>query len=271
MFDIPRSSFYERVNREESHRERENRRILKKIERIWESSGRVYGAPKIHAILVTQENEDCNLKRVQKLMHKQGIRSITQKKWRPHRSADPVPDDRVNLLNQDFSTTGLNQIWVTDITYIWTGKDEWSYLSTILDLYSRKAIWSFSRQMTVDLVLDTLTKATQRYGAAEGLILHSDLGSQYTSEAYESALEKQGIRHSFSRKGSPHDNAVIKSFHSIVKKEEVYQKNYPDFDTAYRELFQYIEAFYNRKRIHSALGNRTPLAIEQGYLDQAVI
>lgn len=271
LFEIPRSSFYERINREESHRDRENRRLLKKIKQIWELSNRVYGAPKIHSLLIIHENEDCSLKRVQKLMKENHIRSITQKKWRPQGSSTPIPDDRENLLKQDFTTTGINQVWVTDITYIWTGRDEWSYLSTILDLHSRKAIWSFGQQMTVDLVLDTLTKAIQRYGRNEGLILHSDLGSQYTSEEYEKALEKYGILHSFSRKANPYDNAVMESFHSILKKEEVYQKNYPDYQTAHRELFQYIEAFYNRKRVHSALGNRTPLDVENQYLDQSII
>lgn len=153
-------------------------------------------------------------------------------------------------MNQDFTTTSLNQKWVTDITYIDTQKDGWCYLSSIMDLHSKKIIaWNLGKKMDRSLVIQTLKDAVETQGKADGLIIHSDLGSQYTSDDYEKCLESLKIKHSFSRKGCPYDNACIESFHSILKKEEVYQTKYPDYNHAKKQLFIYIESFYNRNRI----------------------
>jgi len=187
------------------------------------------------------------------------LQSIIFKKWKPASTSKQPVQDRKNLLEQNFTTTSINQKWVTDITYIHTLKDGWCYFSSIQDLHSRKIIaWRFGKQMTTDLVMDTLNDAIYKVGSAEGLILHSDLGSQYTSQEFESKLENCGIRHSFSKKGCPYDNACIESFHSIMKKEEVYQTTYKDFEHASVRLFQYVEGFYNQKRIHASIGYLTP-------------
>lgn len=203
------------------------------------------------------------VKRVQKLMKLMGIRSITIKKWRPSQTNGGAIDPRKNLLNRDFSTTGLNQKWVTDITYIHTVKDGWCYLSSIQDLHSKKIIaWSFGKKMTTDLVLNTLNQAVQTQNISKSLILHSDLGSQYTSQEYKEQIDTLGIQHSFSNKGCPYDNAGIESFHATLKKEEVYHTHYQTYEQARLALFQYIESFYNRDRIHSSIGYLTPQEME---------
>lgn len=192
-----------------------------------------------------------------------GIRSITVKKWRPSQKNEGPIEARKNLLNRNFSTTDLNQKWVTDITYIHTVKDGWCYLSSIQDLHSKKIIaWSFGKKMTTGLVLNTLNQAVQTQHISENLILHSDLGSQYTSQKYQEQMDKLGIQHSFSNKGCPYDNAGIESFHATLKKEEVYQKQDQTFEQARLSLFQYIESFYNRYRIHSSIGYLTPQEME---------
>ncbi len=154
---------------------------------------------------------------------------------------------------------------MTDITYIHTLKDGWTYLSTIQDLHTKKVIgWKFGKQMTKELVIETLDNALLNQTPSENLIIHSDLGSQYTSEAYEAKLNELNIRHSFSRKGCPYDNAGIESFHASLKKEEVYpSKAYENFEAAHLALFQYIEGFYNRKRIHSSINYLTPNQMEE--------
>ncbi|MET2033344.1 MULTISPECIES: IS3 family transposase [Enterococcus] len=262
VLDLPRSSYYERINRKPSNHHIETKRLDTLITTIyWEAKGR-YGAPKIWQKL-RQDGEMISLKRVQKRMKALGLRSITVKKWRPVK-VEKDDTQRKNLLKQDFTTTGLNQKWVTDITYIHTKLDGWCYLSTIQDLHTKKIIgWTFGKQMTTDLVMDTLTNALLNQASGSGLILHSDQGSQYTSKIYEEKLESLGIAHSFSRKGCPYDNAGIESFHASIKKEEVYPQEYRDYNEAHRSLFQYIEGFYNRSRIHSSIGYLTPNQMEQ--------
>ncbi|RSU11131.1 hypothetical protein CBF27_08490 [Vagococcus acidifermentans] len=200
---------------------------------------------------------------MQKRMKDLNIRSIIVKKWRPSNSDKGIIQERENLLKRDFSTTGLNEKWVTDITYIHTVEDDWCYLSSIQDLHSKKIIaWSFGKKMTTELVLDTLSQAVQTQTMSKELVLHSDLGSQYTSQEYKDQINKLGIQHSFSHKGCPYDNAGIESFHATLKKEEVYQNQYQSFEQAKLALFQYIEGFYNRTRIHSSINYLTPQEME---------
>jgi len=262
--DVARSSYYEWISHEPSNREKENKRLNHLISRVYFENKGIYGAPKIHQLLVAR-GETVSLKRVQKLMKACGLRSITVKKYKPGKQRKVNSEGRKNLLNQDFSTTSINQKWVTDITYIHTLKDGWTYLSTIQDLHSKKIIgWAFDRQMTKELVIDTLEHALLNHQPSKNLILHSDLGAQYTSEAYKEKLKEMGIQHSFSRKGCPYDNAGIESFHASIKKEEVYpSKTYETYETARLAIFQYIEGFYNRRRIHSSINYLTPNQMEE--------
>lgn len=244
-----------------SNRERENKELTKRIIEIHTDSKQRYGAPKIHIIL-QQEGYSVSLKRVQRLMAKADVRSITQKKYRPCSSKHRV-EERKNLLNRDFSTTTINEKWVADITYIHTLRDGWCYLACVLDLHSKKIVgYSFSRTMTTDLVIKALNNAYETQNPDEGLILHTDLGSQYTSEEFEKCVQLKEIKQSFSHKGCPYDNACIESFHAILKKEEIHHVTYIDYHSAKIALFQYIEGWYNRKRIHGSIGYKTPQELE---------
>jgi transposase InsO family protein len=233
---------------------------------IHKDSKERYGAPKIHQTLLNQGIR-ISLKRVQRLMKKANIRSITYKKFRPYEKKASV-EARTNLLERDFSTSGLNQKWVTDITYIHTTQDGWCYLASVMDLHSRKIIgYSFSTRMTTDIVMKALNNAYQSQRIHSGLVIHSDLGTQYTSAEVEQYLQSKNIQHSFSQKGCPYDNACIESFHAILKKEEVHHTHYPTYKAAKVAIFQYIEGWYNRKRIHGCLGYKTPQEFEESCLN----
>jgi putative transposase len=268
VLDMPRSTYYQSLMKTESARDRENRLLLEQIQLIHtESKGR-YGAPKIHFLLL-KAGFSVSLKRVQRIMRKAGIYSITIKKFRPQSNRKPI-EARENVLQQDFSTSKLNEKWVADITYIHTLRDGWCYLATVLDLYSKKIIgYSFSRSMTTELVLQALDNAVSVQQPESGLILHTDLGSQYTSEDFSQALKEQKIIPSFSRKGCPYDNACIESFHAILKKEEVHHVTYLNFESANAALFQFIEGWYNRRRIHGQLNFQTPQEVEDQFHQSA--
>ncbi|WP_192600789.1 IS3 family transposase, partial [Sporosarcina limicola] len=252
VLDVPKSTYYQSFKKVKSTYEIENEKILERILVIHMESKQCYGAPKIH-ILLNKEGFVVSLNRVQRIMKAAGIRSVITKKYRPTKSTGLVVE-RENILKQDFTTTDINQKWVADITYIHTSNNAWCYLASVLDLHTKKIIgYSFSKSMTVDLVLDALSNAITIQQPDEGLIFHTDLGSQYTSDAFEEAMTDAKMRHSFSRKGCPYDNACIESFHATLKKEEVYRTTYTDYESARLALFHYIESWYNRKRIHGAI------------------
>ncbi|WLR41215.1 IS3 family transposase [Bacillus carboniphilus] len=261
VLDIPRSTYYQSLHESESNRDRENKELTKEMMEIHIDSKKRYGAPKIHMEL-EKKGFFVSLKRVQRLMKKAGIRSIIQRKYHPYTSQHQVTEQE-NLLNRDFTTTTINEKWVGDITYIHTIKDGWCYLASVMDLHSKKIIgYSFSKTMTTDLVTKALDHAYETQFPKKELIFHSDLGSQYTSEEFAESIRSKGIKHSFSRKGCPYDHACIESFHAILKKEEVHQVKYLNYQSANMALFQYIEGWYNRKRIHGGIGYRTPKEVE---------
>lgn len=266
LFGVPKSSYYAFKNRQPSQRDRENEVFKKEIMTSYLASHKRYGAPKIHQDLLAK-GYHISEKRVQKLMKQLGIQSIIRKKYRPASSSKLASKYYPNLLKQGFSTEDINQKWVTDITYIYTLSDGWCYLSSILDLYSRKIIaWRLSTTMETGLVIDTLQDALSTRSIKEGLILHSDRGSQYTSNDYNAFLEKYHIQHSYSAKGYPYDNSCIESFHATIKKECIYAETtigYQDFESCYHSVFQYIEGFYNTRRRHSSLNYLSPNDFEK--------
>ena len=191
------------------------------------------------------------------------IKSIVIKKYQYQKNHGQVPDDKENILNRNFEADTVFKKLITDITYKKNKNEGWTYLASVMDLYDRKIIgWAYGRNITAELAVNAVRNACLNIPDTRGIILHSDLGSQYTSEEFEACLKKLGIRHSFSRKGNPYDNACIESFHSVLKKEEVYTTTYHTFEEAKAALFEYIESFYNRKRRHSALNYRTPQQVE---------
>ena len=255
---FPRSTYYKALVCAPSNRQKAYEEFSSQVKQAFEESRRCYGAVKICRVL-NQNGVPCSLKRVQRHMQKQGLRSVVVKKYNHHANHGSVPDDKENILKRDFSADTVNQKWCTDITYIHVQKEGWTYLASVMDLCSRKIIgYAYGTAMTAELAVEAVTNACLNVKDPTGIILHSDLGSQYTSAAFENCLAEKGIIHSFSRKGNPYDNACIESFHSVLKKEEIYLHTYRDFQEARKAVFEYIEGWYNRKRVHSAIGYMTP-------------
>jgi len=256
---FPRSTYYKALIKEPSNRELEAEELKSDIKKIWLESKSRYGAPKIQKIL-EGKGKKVSLKRIQRYMTGLQIRSIVVKKFKYH-SEKVKSEEKQNILNRDFTTTGINQKWCTDITYIYTIKDGWTYLASVMDFHSKKIIgYSYGTSMTAELAVKAVENACLNVKNTAGIILHSDLGSQYTSSLFENFIISKGILHSFSRKGNPYENACIESFHSVLKKEEVNHHKYYDFKIAQKVIFEYIESWYNRKRIHSAINYMTPEA-----------
>ncbi|MDN6617999.1 MAG: IS3 family transposase, partial [Enterococcus sp.] len=263
VLEVSKSTYYASKYRRPSQRSQENEQLKQEILQIYEKSKHRYGAPKI-TYKLTQDGWKVGLKRVQKLMRELGIHSIIRKKYRPATNHEKVTS-RENLLKQDFSTTSINQKWAADITYIHTKKEGWTYLASVMDLYSRKIIgYSYGKQMTTSIVVDAFHQAVQNQQLKDGkhLILQTDLGTQYTSDEFENLLLQNHVSHSYSRKGTPYDNSGIESFHATLKKEEVYLRHYKNFEEARLVLFQYINGWYNRERIHGNINYLTPQQAE---------
>ena len=197
LLKVSRSSYYKSLKQIESRRSIENKRLKEKILKIYNDNKKRYGAPKIHKIL-TNQGESISLKRVQRFMNDLGIKSIVCKKYKPHSSKAKV-EERENILKRDFSTTTINEKWVTDITYIHTLGDGWCYLATVMDLHSRKIIgYAFDKVMDTDLAIRAVKNAYECQKPSKQVILHSDLGSQYTSSKFAEYISEIKFIHSFS-------------------------------------------------------------------------
>ena len=259
---FPRSTYYATLNHVPSKREQEYVAFSNEVLNVYNEFKKRYGAIKIHREL-NERDIPCSVKRVQRHMKKLDIKSIVIKKYQYQKNQGTIPDNKENILNRDFNADTVFKKLVIDITYIHVVNEGWTYLASVMDLYDRKIIgWAYGKNITAELATKAVKNACLNISNTTGIILHSDLGSQYTSDEFESYLQAQGMIHSFSRKGNPYDNACIESFHSVLKKEEVYTTTYHTFEEANAALFEYIESFYNRKRRHSALGYKTPQQVE---------
>lgn len=258
---FPRSTYYKVLISVPSKRKIDNLQFQEKITEIYFESKKCYGAPKIQKVLAAKGIK-ASIRRVQRHMVNLGLRSIVVKKYHHHSSKNTILE-KENILDRNFDTTTINQKWCTDITYIHVLKEGWTYLASVMDLYSKKIIgYAYGKTMTAELAVKAIENACLNTENTKGIILHSDLGSQYTSQLFEHLVDKKELIHSFSRKGNPYDNACIESFHSILKKEEIYRNTYIDFKEAGKAIFEYIESWYNRKRIHSSINYMTPQAVE---------
>ena len=263
VLKVARSTYYSILNHKASSREIENNILKSKIFKIYCDNRKVYGCIKITRILREDGYPKLSVNRVSRLMKQLGIRSVTIRKFKNYRNKQNEHSELKNLVNQNFSAQKPNQIWLSDITYIHTVKHGWTYLASVLDVCTRKIVgYSYGRKMDRSLVISALTKAWQNQNYPNNVILHSDRGSQYTSSEYIAAAVRMGFRLSYSKKGCPFDNAPMESFHSILKKEEVYLKHYSSFHEANIRLFDYINGFYNRNRIHSAINFLSPIQFE---------
>ena len=256
LLRVSRSGFYAWLKHEASAREKADAELLEKIERVHAESRGIYGAPRVHEMLI-REGVQCGRKRISRLMRSKGLRGKAPKRFRV-RTTDSNHDDPIaeNLLNREFETKSPNEAWVSDITYIRTGEG-WLYLACVMDLFSRRVVgWSMATHMETSLVLSALTMALGARDVGEGLILHSDRGSQYASKEYRSALARHGIRQSMSRAGDCYDNAVQESFFHTLKTE--CGDWFATKEAARAAVFDYIATFYNPRRLHSSLGYMSP-------------
>ena len=257
--NIHHSVYYYHCNHKENSYQKSNEELDIKIKRIYDESKRRYGSPKITKKL-QEEGVKVSQKRVARRMKIMGLRSITVKKYNhAGKSKCDEKKEYPNLLEQNFYAEKPSQKWVGDITYIYTKETGWSYLAIVMDLFDLKVIgWAYGLSMDDDLVIEAFNKAIINRGLCKGGIFHSDRGSQYTSNDYEELLKALKIKHSYSKKGYPYDNASMESFNAILKKEEVNINNYETFEEAKLAIFEFIESWYNNKRIHSTLGYITP-------------
>ena len=262
LFQVSRSGFYAWSKRPESKRSRENRELSQEIATIHLESKGIYGSPKVHGELLRRGKRH-GKNRIARLMRKDGLYAKTKRKFRVTTDSSHKQPVAPNLLNREFNPARPNQAWVSDITYIWTAEG-WLYLATVMDLFSRNIVgWSMAERMTRQLVMDALTLATKRRNPPSGLLHHSDRGSQYASDDYQALLSKYGMICSMSRAGNCWDNAPAESFFSTLKRELVFHNSYQSRSQARQSIFDYIERFYNRRRIHGSLGYLTPSEYEE--------
>ena len=259
--EVSLSGYYAWLTRPESKRKQANEQILREIKDIHRQSRQSYGSPRIYHELKAK-GVACSENKAARLMQLNGIVAKRKRKFMvttDSRHNLPVAE---NKLNQQFTAIRPNEKWVTDITYIWT-KEGWLYLAVVLDLFSRKVVgWSMDKTMEKELVMSALNMALKARQPQNGLLHHSDRGSQYASMDYQKLLQDQQITCSMSRKGNCYDNAAMESFFATLKQELVYHQQYEDRKQAKQDIFEYIEVWYNRMRRHSSLGYISPTEYE---------
>jgi len=259
---VSRSGYYAWMKRPESLRAKRREELAVKIQAIHEENRKVYGSPRILKALKARGESVCE-NTVAKVMRAGQIRARTKRKFVP-RTTDSHHDRPVagNVLDRQFTADLPNQKWAVDITYIPTGEG-WLYLAGVIDLCSRRIVgWSMADHMQSELVADALKMAIARRSPAAGLLHHSDRGVQYACDDYQHLLRSNGMQASMSGKGDCWDNAPMESFWSTLKTELVHHEQYATRDQARQSIFEYIEVFYNRKRLHSALGYQSPESFE---------
>ena len=263
--EISRSGFYTWLGRGASRRASEDQRLLVLIREEHAKSRGTYGAPRIHAAL-KKRGEICGLHRVERLTQSAGIRAKMRRKFQKTTDSKHPHPVAPNILAQNFTVSAPNQVWVSDITYIWTDEG-WLFLASTLDLFSRKVVgWSMSASMPASLVVDALEMAIDGRSPPPGLLHHSDRGVQYAAHAFQGLLEQHGIVCSMSRKGNCYDNAVKESFFHTLKTELCDHEHYKTRAQARASVFEFIEVFYNRQRLHSTLGYLSPNEFEAQHI-----
>jgi transposase InsO family protein len=256
--EVSPSGYYAWKQRPECRRKTANQGLLNDIRRLHAQHRGRYGAPRILAAL-RAEGRSVSRGRIERLMRRHGIRAMTHRRFRVATTDSnhglPIAG---NLLDQTFLARRPNEIWLADISYIPTDEG-WLYLAIVLDLFTRKVVgWAMRDHLRQELAIAALTMAIQRQRPGRGLIHHSDRGSQYAATDYGKMLKANGILASMSRKGNCWDNAPMESWFHTLKTELVHHAAYATREAAKRDLFAYIEGYYNRQRLHSALGYLTP-------------
>ena len=260
---VSRSGFYGWLGRPPSRRSLEDERLGQLARQSFLDSDRTYGARRVwREVLAT--GSSCGLHRIERLMRVQALRARPRRRGLPaDRGERPQAAPADNVLDRQFVAAGPNQKWVADFTYLWTAEG-WLFVAVVLDLYSRRAVgWSMQSSMSTQLVTDALMMAIWRRGKPDALLHHSDRGSQYTSEQFQRLLGEMGVTCSMSRSGNVWDNSAMESFFSTLKTERTARKTYRTRSQAKADVFDYIERFYNPRRLHSTIGYVSPVQFEQ--------
>ena len=262
VLQVSPSGYYSWIKRPVSARDKEREKLANAIVNIFHAEKARAGYLRITKRLHRQGIK-VGKNRVAGIMRDHGLRAKAAKKFKATTNSNhnlPVAD---NLLCQDFSATRENEKWVSDITYIHTDEG-WLYLAVVMDLYSRKIIgWSLSERMKTTLVIDALLMALWRRGMPTGVIVHSDRGSQYCSLKYQSLLRKYNLKCSMSKRGDCYDNAAMESWNHSLKVEAIHGYRFKTREHAKKSVFEYIEIYYNRERLHSRLGYVSPEEFEE--------
>lgn len=256
------SGYYSWRRREPSMHALEDARLLRQIERIHADNREAYGTVRVWHIL-RRQGERCGVNRVQRLRQNHAIQTKRRRRYMQRKSAYQRVPAAPNRLAWPFSSPAPNRVWVADITYVPT-RQGWLYLATLLDMHTRRIIgWAMGDRADQQLASAALDMALTNRTPEPGAIHHSDQGVQYTSKAYQQHVQDAGLTASMSRKGMPYDNALMESFYSSLKQELTHHERFVDRDEARSKVFQYIEVFYNRQRLHSALDYQSPDEFEK--------
>lgn len=268
VLGVSRQGYYAHAKRPPSARLVRDAELQERVRKAFSESDGRYGSPRILRAL-RRGGVSASKRRVERAMRGQGLYARRGRRFIATTKPNAAHPVERNVLARDFQAKRPNERWVTDITYIWT-HEGWCYLAAIVDLFSRAIVgWSLSTSLSTDLPLAALDMAIKRRRPGAGLLHHSDRGCQYTSAEYRAALAELGITVSMSRKGNCWDNAVAESFFATLKKELVHTRPWPTRLALRTALFEYVEVFYNRRRLHSALDYQTPAEVENLYAAQA--
>ena len=262
MLEVSTTAYYDWLKRPVSPREMADKELTELTTEIFEGQKERCGTRTIKKAL-SRDGHQISRRRIGKLMAKAGLFCKTKRKFKATTNSRHDNPIAANLLDRKFTVSNPNEVWVGDITYIWTAEG-WLYLATVIDLFSRRIVgWSMNKRMTVDLVNEALLSAIWNRKPKKGLLWHTDRGSQYASNSHRKLLEEHGLIQSMSRKGNCWDNAVAESFFHTLKTELVNHKQYQTREEAQQDIFEYIEVFYNRQRLHSTNDYWSPVDYEE--------
>ncbi len=260
VLEVSRSGYYAWKSSQNSKKDNESLKL--EIKRVFFENKRRYGSPRVHKQLRI-DGISCGRHRVARLMREETLVARRRRKYRTVLSEQHNRAKVENILNRKFDVNEPNKVWATDVSYFWTQKG-WIHLAVVMDLYSRRIIgWSMKNKVDQYLTRDALVMALSQRERQEGLIHHSDQGSEYTNHSYQDFVKEQKLIPSMSRSGECYDNAVVESFFKTIKAELSKQQKFKTPEDARSAIFEYIEIFYNKKRLHSTLGYVSPVEYER--------
>jgi len=265
VLNLAESSYYQwrRRKKEQEIKRASESKTIETVRKVFDVCRQTYGYRKM---CQEMKNRGIVLSeyKIRRIMRENGLYPVTMKKYKPAGKGKASGKYYSDQVKQDFRTEKLNEVWAGDITYIKTVLG-WVYLAVVIDLYNREIIgYSISKKCDTELVKRALANAlAHTNGGGKNTVFHSDRGSTYCSKSFQKMLNNHGLTGSMSRAGCPYDNACVESFFSTAKRECMYRREYVDIDAVQVDLFEYIELFYNRRRLHATLGNRSPVAFRQ--------